>query len=340
MSSKPAIWFPTVRTGTGSDVFTERLVKDLQNQGFRAEITWLPLRAEYAPWSVRSPCPPSWSNICHVNTWLHSSLIPKNMPVLATLHHSIHDPSLRKYKGGLRAAYHRYWIAPNERRIMHRANQVIAVSEFVAKIAKQTLCEVPISIIYNGIDIEKFYPEKLRARENEKPFHLLYIGSWSSRKGVDMLAPIMSELGNEFELYYTGGCSSKKDSGAQPKNMHNINKLPNDFLVAESMRRADALIFPSRSEGFGLVAAEAMACGIPVIATRGSSITEVVSDGVTGLLCQKDAITEFAAAARRLRNENNLSNKMSVAARERAIQLFSKDEMIKKYLIRYAHCLN
>lgn len=340
MSSKPAIWFPTVRTGTGSDVFTERLVKDLQNQGFRAEITWLPLRAEYAPWSVRAPCPPSWSNICHVNTWLHSSLIPKNMPVLATLHHSIHDPSLRKYKGRLRAAYHRYWIAPNERRIMHRANQVIAVSEFVAKIAKQTLCDVPISVIYNGIDIENFYPEKLRARENKKPFHLLYIGSWSNLKGVDMLAPIMSELGNEFELYYTGGCSSKKDPESHPKNMHNINKLSNDFLVAESMRRADALIFPSRSEGFGLVAAEAMACGIPVIATRGSSITEVVSDGVTGLLCQKDAITEFAAAARRLRNENNLSTKMSVAARERASQLFSKDEMIKKYLISYTHCIN
>ena len=44
----PAIWFPAVRTGTGTDVFTERLVAGLIARGIRAEITWLPLRAEYA----------------------------------------------------------------------------------------------------------------------------------------------------------------------------------------------------------------------------------------------------------------------------------------------------
>lgn len=46
MQPKPAIWFPTVRTGTGTDVFTERLVKGLNEQGIKAEITWLPLRAD------------------------------------------------------------------------------------------------------------------------------------------------------------------------------------------------------------------------------------------------------------------------------------------------------
>ncbi len=58
MQPKPAIWFPTVRTGTGTDVFTERLVKGLNEQGIKAEITWLPLRAEYAPWTKPSSGPP------------------------------------------------------------------------------------------------------------------------------------------------------------------------------------------------------------------------------------------------------------------------------------------
>lgn len=47
--SKLAVWFLAIRTGTGTDVFTERLVEGLRKRGIRAEITWLPLRAEYLP---------------------------------------------------------------------------------------------------------------------------------------------------------------------------------------------------------------------------------------------------------------------------------------------------
>ncbi len=132
---KPAIWFPTVRTNTGTDVFTERLVQGLNKQGIKAEITWLPLRAEYLPWTVPIPSPPKWATIVHVNTWLHTRFLPKQLPVIATLHHAIHDPELHPRKGMLRAAYHRYWIAPNERRVMQLANHVTAVSQFVAKMA-------------------------------------------------------------------------------------------------------------------------------------------------------------------------------------------------------------
>ena len=68
-NNEPAIWFPTVRTGTGTDVFTERLVEGLNQRGIRAEISWLPLRAEYAPWTVAVPKPPEWATVAHVNTW-------------------------------------------------------------------------------------------------------------------------------------------------------------------------------------------------------------------------------------------------------------------------------
>ena len=67
-TAAPAIWFPTVRTGTGTDVFTQRLVADLCKRGVRAEITWLPLHAEYAPWTVPIPQSPAWATVAHVNT--------------------------------------------------------------------------------------------------------------------------------------------------------------------------------------------------------------------------------------------------------------------------------
>ena len=185
----PAIWFPAIRTGTGTDVFTQRLVDGLRARGIGAEITWLPLRAEYAPWTVPVPRPPVWATVCHVNSWLHPRFIPE-LPMMATLHHSIHDPALRPYKGWLRAAYHKYWIAPIERRVLRRAERVVAVSHFVADMARQTLCGVPMRVIYNGIDTEQFCPGN-RVRQAGEPFRLLYVGSWTARKGVDLLGPIM-----------------------------------------------------------------------------------------------------------------------------------------------------
>ena len=72
--------------------------------------------------------------------------MPGYLPIVATLHHSIHDPALRRHKGWLRAAYHRWWIAPNERRVLRRADRVVAVSNFVADMARQTLCDVPMQV--------------------------------------------------------------------------------------------------------------------------------------------------------------------------------------------------
>ena len=84
-NTKPAIWFPAVKTNTGTDKFTEQLVAALNQRGFQAEIAWLPHHAEYLPWLVPIPQKPSWANIAHINTWLHPRFIPKHLPVIATL---------------------------------------------------------------------------------------------------------------------------------------------------------------------------------------------------------------------------------------------------------------
>lgn len=329
MSHPPAIWFPAVRAGTGVDVFTERLVAGLRKRGLRAGITWLPLRAEYAPWTVSVPHPPEWANIVHVNTWLHPRFLPENLPVVATIHHSVHHPDVQVYKGALRAAYHRYWIAPNERCVMRRANRVVAVSRFVAKTAQCTLLDVPVEIIPNGVDIETFRPG--RQREPDGPFRLLYVGSWTARKGVDLLAPIMRELGEGFELRYTGGPEAASDKPTMPANMRDIGRLAGDSAVVAAMQDADALLFPSRSEGFGLVAAEAMACGLPVIATRGSSLVEVVEDGVTGILCRQEDVIAFANTVRRLQGDRMMMRRMAGAAQKRVAGLFLDDRTTDSY---------
>lgn len=334
MQPKPAIWFPTVRTGTGTDVFTERLVKGLNEQGIKAEITWLPLRAEYAPWTGKAPEPPNWATVVHVNTWLHSRFLPKHLPIVATLHHSIHDPALRPYKGWLRAAYHRWWIAPNERRVLRRADHVTAVSQFVADMARKTLCDVPMQVIYNGVDTDLYCPGD-RVKKPSEPFRLLYVGSWIKRKGVDLLTPIMQELGNDFELHYTGGPAAEKDKHEMPANMHDLGRL-NQQEVIFAMQNADAFLFPSRSEGLPLVALEAMACGLPVIAMSGTAVDEIVLHGRNGYLCMNRELQDLTKI---VRETSNTWPQLRQAARARVCERFDYDSMLAGYSALYERLL-
>lgn len=333
----PAVWFPAVRSGTGTDVFTERLIEGLAKLGIRTEATWLPLRAEYAPWTVSSPQPPSWATVAHVNTWLHPRFLPSVLPIVATLHHAVHHPDLLPYKGSLRSLYHRRWIRKIERNVMRRADVLVAVSEFAANTARRTLLDRPMHVIHNGVDTDRFHPAVQRVVH--RPFRLLYIGKWAPLKGVDLLPSIMHELGAEFELRYTGAIAEASGRANLPSNMHDIGRLQTAAVVADAMRDSDALLFPSRSEGFGLVAVEAMACGMPVIATRGSSLVEVVEDGVTGILCRRDDVMAFAAAARRLAAEPALAAAMSGAARGAVEKCFSIDAMVDSYVALYAGLL-
>lgn len=329
----PAVWFPAIRTGAGVDVFTENLAQGLVRRGVRAEIAWLPHRAEYAPWSVPRPRAPVWANIAHVNTWLPPRFLPSGLALVSTLHHAIHDPALRKYKGRLRALYHDAWIAPIERRVIARSRCAVAVSSHASMVGAATLFQGGFDVIENGVDVEVFKPPR-RTPGRRSAFKLLYVGGWSALKGVDLLPRLMTALGDGFELSYTGSSGDDRPSIA-PGNMRDIGRLVGAAKVAEAMQSADALIVPSRSEGFGLVAAEAMACGLPVVAAAGTALDSVVCDGETGILCPRDDVAAFVDAIRSLARDEDGLERMRCASRRRAVEMFSLDQMVDRYLSCY-----
>ena len=335
-NTKSAIWFPTVKTNTGSDKFTEQLVASLNQRGIRAEITWLPHRAEYLPWLVPVPPKPIWANIVHINTWLHPRFIPSDLPIIATLHHASHDPELQIYKGWLRSQYHSRWIKNIEKRVIQRANHIVAVSRFAAHITQQHVLNKPIEVIYNGIDTRLFC--SFGDRQHQHPFYLLYVGAWRKLKGIDLLAPIMRELGNDYILYYTGDSQLENDQDNTPDNMINIGRL-NQQQVIQAMQTANAFLFPSKSEGFGLVVAEAMACGLPVVVSDSSALTELVDDGETGFLCEKDNVDDFVQTIRLLKEHPELCVKVGEGARDIASIRFNIDEMVGKYIKSYKDIL-
>ena len=158
-----------------------------------------------------------------------------------------------------------------------------------------------------------------------------------ARKGVELLAPILRQLGEGFVLHYTGGTAAEKDKSNMPPNMIDMGRLQGDAAVISAMQDADALLFPSRSEGHPLVAVEAMACGLPIIGMHGSSISEAVTDGHTGLLCPKNDVAAFVAAIRGLAADTTRYLSLAQAARLRAVVHFSETTMIDAYLRLYQY---
>lgn len=336
----PAVWFLAIRVGTGSDVFTQRLCDALKSRGIRSEITWLPHRAEYLPWSVRIPTPPEWASVVHINTWMHRRFIPIDLPVVATLHFWVHDESLSSYKNFFQAIYHRCWIKRLELSVMRRAEILSAVSNYTAMKAQQSYPHKRIHPIHNWVDTTKFLPKKTE-RDECRRFKLLFVGNVSHRKGADLLVDIMRCLGDKYELHYTGYPrefpSSKRPL---PKNMIALGRVDNEKELPDIYRDSDILLFPTRLEGFGLVAVEALASGLPVVSTKCSSLPEIVEDGVSGFLCPINDAFSMASLVRMLSRSPELMERMKKKARERAVVFFSEEQAVSRYVEIYLSLVN
>lgn len=102
-------------------------------------------------------------------------------------------------------------------------------------------------------------------------------------------------------------------------------------VVAPLLASADLFLLPSQSESFGLSALEALACGVPVVASRVGGIPEVVADGVTGVLRDVGDVDGMAAASLDILGDHARWDRMSAAAAADARQRFSRDEMVARY---------
>ena len=89
---------------------------------------------------------------------------------------------------------------------------------------------------------------------------------------------------------------------------------------------------PSLAEGFGLAAAEASACGVPVIAADASSLPEIVRHEETGFLVPPGDPANLAAAVTRLFDDPELGRRLGRAGRERVVRKFSRNQTLRRLL--------
>ena len=109
--------------------------------------------------------------------------------------------------------------------------------------------------------------------------------------------------------------------------------------IVDYLSACDVLLLPSDQESFGLAALEAMACEVPVIASRVGGLPEVVTDGETGYLNPVGDIDEMAADAARLLTDDKFRREMGQRARESAISRYRTDVVIPQYIDFYEHII-
>ena len=118
-----------------------------------------------------------------------------------------------------------------------------------------------------------------------------------------------------------------------------VRFLGDQDQVVPLLSVSDLFLMPSAQESFGLAALEAMACEVPVVASRVGGVPELVEDGVTGILCPPDDLTAMARAAIKLLTDETLHGSMAQAARKRAIARFADTRIVPMYEAYYDEVL-
>jgi L-malate glycosyltransferase len=103
---------------------------------------------------------------------------------------------------------------------------------------------------------------------------------------------------------------------------------------------ADVFLLPSVQESFGLAALEAMACGVPVVASNVGGLPEVIEHGVTGFLHPPADLAAMAASAVSVLTDASLHRRISTAGRQRVCDRFSADRIVPMYEAYYESVLS
>jgi glycosyltransferase involved in cell wall biosynthesis len=183
------------------------------------------------------------------------------------------------------------------RPVVRRARIVIAGSSFLAERARE-LGAREVRVIPNGVDI----PEHVG--EPAEPPHVLFAGRLSEEKGI--LEFLDATEGLPRVIVGDGPLRARVPEA--------VGFVPHHELGGY-YERAAVVCVPSRREGYGVVAREAMAYGRPVVATRVGGLVDAVEDGVTGVTVAVGDVTALGRALRRLLGADESRSELGRAAR-------------------------
>ena len=216
------------------------------------------------------------------------------------------------------------WVAAIERLWSRWCDAVVCISRHDAESAVRA--GIPahrLVTVTNGINDANTDALAVASASSRWPEHtrrVLFVGRLDRQKGVDVLYEAMQHVGEHTTALIVGSAVvAAQETAAPPSNVQFTGWLSRDQIAA-LCAAAQVLVVPSRWEGFGLVAVEAMRAGRAVIASRVGGLPEVVEHGVTGLLVEPGDASALAQALRGVSDETLQA--MGAAGRLRFERLF------------------
>ncbi|HEX7049649.1 MAG TPA: glycosyltransferase [Longimicrobiales bacterium] len=266
----------------------------------------------------------------------------RGVPVVCTFHGHADVPADERFR------------AVKFRILDHRRNRIVFVSAALRRafLRRHRLDPARTEVIPNGIDARVFragtrgglraelglpettilvgavgniraskdYPTLLRAaaalRRRSAAYRVVIVGD-TRDAGYDGLLALRSSLGLDQTVIFTG---FRED----------VHGIMGDF---------DIYVISSSAEGFSLSTIQAMACGVPVVATRCGGPEEIIEDGVTGVLVPTGAPEALADAVHALAGDVVRRERFSRVARERVERRFTVESMVQAYSALYERCL-
>jgi glycosyltransferase involved in cell wall biosynthesis len=245
---------------------------------------------------------------------VHAHWLPSALPALATGKPFV----LQLWGSDVALARHARALS---RRLVRRARVVVCASQSLADDARR-LGARDVRVIPSSVGI----PESVG--EPDEPPHALYVGRLSEEKGVQELA----EAARGLPLVVVG------DGPLRTLFPDAVGFVPPHEL-GSWYERAAVVVVPSRRQGYGMVAREAMAHGRPVVATAVGGLVDAVEDGVTGVLVPAGDVAALGAAIRTLLGDAELRTRLGHAAAVRAAETFSRAGEVDALVAAYDQAL-
>lgn len=227
----------------------------------------------------------------------------------------------------------------------------VAISGEVARTITELYGYPDPPVILNGVAVQEYAPNpSRRARMRQEnavaadAVVVAHVGRFVPLKNHAMLLQAFAGLRSENPLFLwlVGGGellqpmqNLAEELGIAPR----VRFWGVRHDVPEILNAADVFAFPSQYEGFGLAVVEAMAAGLPIVATKIEGVSEIVEDGVSGLLSPKDDLAAFTAALQQLVDDATLRCKLGAAAQQRA-QQYDVSRMVRQYEALYEQILS
>lgn len=251
----------------------------------------------------------------------------------------------RRVKPGLRTRliYHSF------------VERAVAISPAVAACLREPgVPEERIRVIWDAVDPASLRPaDAASARAavrtegglGEREHLALITAALVQRKGIDVAIDAVAQLrlrGRSVHLWVAGEGEERGALEARVRE-RGVEGLVR-FLgwradKAELLAAADLALVPSRAEGVGVASLEAMAAGVPVVASRVGGLAEAVVDGETGLLVGADDVDGLARGIERVLQEPGLARRLGEAGVRRVDELFTAEQMVERYVEVYREVL-